>query len=57
MLQIDLMPEQQDFADRLIAEGRYSDIDEVIGAALRLLQVRGDAKPGQDEDDLPRGFA
>jgi putative addiction module CopG family antidote len=57
MLQIDLTPQRQEFADRLIAEGRYSDIDGVISAALRLLQVRGDAEPGQNEDNSLRGFA
>ena len=56
MLQIDLTPGQQEFADRLIAEGRYSDMDEVIGAALRLLQVGSDADAARDEDNSPRGF-
>lgn len=46
---VELGPEQEAFIASCIADGRYASSDEVIAAALRLLQAR-ELDPGRRDD-------
>lgn len=44
MLDVQLTPEMQEFAEREVAAGRYADVSEVVRAGLRrLMDERGAA--------------
>lgn len=44
-LQVDVTREQHDLVEQLVRSGRFADADDVMRAALRLLEEREIARP------------